>query len=90
MKTLVVEILKTVLLCVSIFGGVVLWQTSGLFNKPATAKALRYKKINDQPHGVFSLTREERDEYMDYLRVLSGYTYDDEATATPIYTLELP
>tara|TARA_R100000008_G_C3555569_1_gene152969 strand:+ start:546 stop:818 length:273 start_codon:yes stop_codon:yes gene_type:complete len=90
MKTLVVEILKTVLLCVAIFGGAVLWQTSGLFNKAATAKALRYKKINDQPNGVFSLTREERDEYMDYLRVLSGYTYDDESAATPIYTLELP
>ena len=75
MKTLTIEILKIILLCVMVFVGLILSQTLGLFGDPATAKALKYKSVN-QPNGILILTKKEKEEYMDYLRVLSGYTLE--------------
>ncbi len=59
------------------------------FREPFTAKALKYKEVNE-PNGISLLTREEKDEYMQYLRVLSGYTYEGGPTNTILYKLELP
>ena len=55
MKTLTIEILKIILLCVMVFVGLILSQTLGLFGDPATAKALKYKSVN-QPNGILILT----------------------------------
>ena len=88
MKTLTIEILKIILLCVMVFVGLILSQTLGLFGDPATAKALKYKSVT-QPNGILILTKKEKEEYMDYLRVLSGYTFEGMTNKT-IYTVELP
>ena len=83
------EILKIILLCVMVFAGLILSEALGLFGDPSAAKALKYEAAN-QPNGIFTLTREERHEYMDYLRALSGYTFEGGVTNKPIYTIEIP
>ena len=88
-KTLIMEILKIILLFVMIFVGVILSQALGLFGDPPVVKALKYEAAN-QPNGICTLTREERQEYMDYLRALSGYTFEGGVTNKPIYTIEMP
>jgi len=67
------EILKSLLLLVFILVGVILFE-----EEPIEAKA---RKIQERRGNLRTeLTREERDEYMEYLRTLNDFDYEN-----PIY-----
>jgi len=86
-KRTIKELFKTVALTLTVFGGVFLWQIFDLSNESAPAKA---KRIQARGGNIrLELTREERDEYMQYLRTLSGYTFEG-TTNKSIYIIELP
>ena len=68
------EVLKSLLLIVFILAGVILFKGESI-----EAKAL---KIQERKGNLSKeLTREERDEYMEYLRSLNDFDYEN-----PIYT----
>jgi hypothetical protein len=67
------EVLKSLLLIVFILAGVILFKVESI-----EAKAL---KIQERKGNLSKeLTREERDEYMKYLRTLNNFDYE-----SPIY-----
>ena len=69
MKQLVKELYKTTLLiiCVGLF--IIFFYSSGLLDEPTAAKANRI--VQEGKNLSQSLTRQERDEYMEYLRALN-------------------
>jgi len=82
------ETLKTFVLAILILSGLFFWQTFDLSNESTPAKA---KRIQERGGNIrLELTREERDEYMDYLQALSGYTFENGTTNDPIFTIEVP
>jgi hypothetical protein len=82
------EIFKTLILALLVLLGLFFWQAFGLSKESTPAKA---KRIQERGGNIrFELTRDERDEYMDYLRALSGYTFENGTTNDPIFTIELP
>ena len=82
------ETLKTFALGILVLSGLFFWQTFDSLNESTPAKA---KRIQERGGNIrFELTRDERDEYMDYLRALSGYTFENGTTNDPIFTIELP
>ncbi len=88
MRKVIIELLKTAALSLTILTGLFLWQVFDLSNESVPAKA---KKIQERGGNIrLELTREERDEYMKYLRALSGYTFEDGTTNSPIFLIELP
>ena len=67
------EVLKSLLLIVFILAGVILFKGESI-----EAKAL---KVQERKGNLSKeLTREERDEYMEYLRTLNNFDYE-----SPIY-----
>ena len=72
MKDLIREILNVGILLILIIIGVIFVTA---INDAKPAKALRFEAIN-KPNGISTLTKEERDEYMEYLRVLNGSIYE--------------
>ena len=82
------ETLKTLVLALSVLLGLFFWQAFDLSNESTPAKA---KRIQERGGNIgLELTREERDEYMDYLQDLSGYTFENGTTNDPVFTIELP
>jgi len=77
MKKLLLEITKGTSLILFIIIGVI------IFNQdPVEAKA---RKIQDRKGNLAKeLSREERDEYMQYLRTLNNFSYED-----PIYKKQI-
>ena len=73
MKKLLLEFTKVTLLFFCVTVGVIIFKT-----EPVEAKA---RKIQDRKGNLAKeLSREERDEYMQYLRTLNNFSYED-----PIY-----
>ena len=73
MKKLLLEFIKVMLLFFCVTVGVIIFKT-----EPVEAKA---RKIQDRKGNLAKeLSREERDEYMQYLRTLNNFSYED-----PIY-----
>ena len=73
MKKLLLEFIKVTLLFFCVTVGVIIFKT-----EPVEAKA---RKIQDRKGNLAKeLSREERDEYMQYLRTLNNFSYED-----PIY-----
>ena len=73
MKKLSLEFIKVTLLFFCVTVGVIIFKT-----EPVEAKA---RKIQDRKGNLAKeLSREERDEYMQYLRTLNNFSYED-----PIY-----
>ena len=73
MKKLLLEFIKVTLLFFCVTFGVIIFKT-----EPVEAKA---RKIQDRKGNLAKeLSREERDEYMQYLRTLNNFSYED-----PIY-----
>ena len=69
MKRLLKELYKTTLLIICVGLVVIFYYTSGLLDEPAAAKANRI--VQEGKNLSQSLTRQERDEYMEYLRALN-------------------
>ena len=87
MKQIIKELFKVAVLFVAVLAGLFFWQVFELSSESTPAKA---KRIQERGGNIrLELTREERDEYMQYLRLLSGYTFED-ATNEAIYITELP
>ena len=73
MKKLSLEFIKVTLLFFCVTVGVIIFKT-----EPVEAKA---RKIQDRKGNLAKeLSREERDEFMQYLRTLNNFSYED-----PIY-----
>ena len=73
MKKLSLEFIKVTLLFFCVTVGVIIFKT-----EPVEAKA---RKVQDRKGNLAKeLSREERDEYMQYLRTLNNFSYED-----PIY-----
>ena len=73
MKKLLLEFIKVTLLFFCVTVGVIIFKA-----EPVEAKA---RKIQDKKGNLAKeLSREERDEYMQYLRTLNNFSYED-----PIY-----
>ena len=87
MKQVIKELFKALVLFMVVLAGLFFWQVFDLSNESIPAKAKRIQKRGGNIR--LELTREERDEYMDYLRALSGYTFEGVTNKT-IYTIELP
>ena len=72
MKDLIREIFNVGILLILIIIGVIFVTA---INDAKPAKALRLEVVKE-PNGISTLTKEERDEYMEYLRVLNGSIYE--------------
>ena len=77
MKKLLLELIKATLLFFCVTVGVIFFKP-----EPVEAKA---RKIQDRKGNLAKeLSREERDEYMQYLRTLNNFSYED-----PIYKKQI-
>ena len=77
MKKLLLEFTKVTLLFFCVTVGVIIFKT-----EPVEAKA---RKIQDRKGNLAKeLSREERDKYMQYLRTLNNFSYED-----PIYKKQI-
>ena len=77
MKKLSLEFIKVTLLFFCVTVGVIIFKT-----EPVEAKA---RKIQDRKGNLAKeLSREERDEYVQYLRTLNNFSYED-----PIYKKQI-
>ena len=77
MKKLLLEFIKVTLLFFCVTVGVIIFKA-----EPVESKA---RKIQDRKGNLAKeLSREERDEYMEYLRTLNNFSYED-----PIYKKQI-
>ena len=78
MKKLLLEFIKVMLLFFCVTVGVIIFKA----DEPVEAKA---RKIQDRKGNLAKeLSREERDEYMQYLRTLNDFSYED-----PVYKKQI-
>ena len=86
MNNLIKEFVKSTILCLTVLAALFLLQS---LIPPKESVAAKAERIRARKGNIgYELTREERDEYMKYLRVLSGYTFEDGVES--IYKLEIP